>query len=329
MKKFLIFALALTLVSCTPNILDTSSTPDTPKTLKILTFEDTPQLLSAAQSFLNTSEVKFHPDDYFDYLKISLNSENPPTLFAVENKDQITALRDNLEELSGETWVNNACPNTLANSTVDGRVYAMPANIKGWGFVYNSEILKKAGINPENLNSEKRLYEAVQILSDRIKKGDFKSDYPNLKNVFTCDDTQIPEKLQDIIDDFDTDGGIEALANEKAVIMFTDTDCYYKLSTPTAEKLKLLPITIDGEIEFKALLETTHYWAINKNATGEDKKTAKQFLLWLYTKDGREHLSNLKIINPIANLDDYDAKLPPLLKDFKTYADTAQTTPLP
>ncbi len=328
MKKVLIFLLALTLVSCTQTPQPASSVPDTTKTLEILTFSKTPELETTAKAFLPTAQIKTQTADYFDYLKISLEGENPPTLFALENQTQIQELKDKIEELSGEPWVNNACPNTLTDASVEGRVYAMPANIKGIGFVYNSEILKKSGINPENLNSLKRLYDAVKILSERIKKGDFKDDFPRLKNVFACeDDDLIPEPLKEIIDEFDTDGGIEALSNENAIIMLADTDIYYNVNPQTADKLRLLPITIDGEIEFKALLKTTHYWAINKNATDDEKKTAKEFLSWLYTKEGREHLTSLKYINPIANLDNIDPELPPLLDDFKIYADTAQTTP--
>ena len=83
----------------------------------------------------------------------------------------------------------------------------------------------------------------------------------------------------------------------------------------------------DGKIESKIILTPTHYWAINKNASYEQKKTAKEFLLWLYTGDGRQYLNTLNFINPITTFEEIP-ELPPLLKDLKTYADTAKTTTL-
>lgn len=337
MKKIIAFVLLLSLVGCTPPIEQPSSSEPAQKTLEILVPQKNPQFETIAKTFLKTATVKTQTDDYFDYLKIALTSDNAPTLFVLENAQQVKLLKDNIEELSGETWVNNACPNTLTDCAIDGKIYSMPSNIKGIGFVYNSDILTKAGINPENLNSLKRLYNAAQILSQRIENGEFKKEFPNLKDVFSIDEQTLSmfddtyfEELEDFIEDFSINGGADALANEKTAVMLTDTDVYFKvkeLNRETAEKLNLLPVTVDDKIEFKAILQTTHYWAINKNASEEQKKTAKEFLLWLYTKEGREHLNTLRIINPISTLDDY-TDLPPLIKDFKTYADTAQTITL-
>lgn len=328
MKKIIVLFLVLNLVGCTPSTQDTSSTQTPQKSLKILISQENSAFERVAKTFTQTAQVSAHPTDYFEYLKISLSSPNAPTLFILENAEQVKHLKDNLEELSGEAWVNNACPNTLTDAAIDGKVYSMPCNIKGIGFVYNSDILTQAGINPENLNSSQRLYNAFEILYERIKNGDFKENFPHLKTVL-CVDEQIPLTFEEL-SPFMSDGGVDFLANEKSAVMLTDTDVYFKvkeINEETADELNLLPITIDGEIEFKAILKTTHYWAINKNAAEDEKKTAKEFLLWLYTKQGREHLTSLKIINPITTLDDY-SNLPPLIKDFKTYADTAQTTTL-
>lgn len=329
MKKLLILILTLCLGACAPYTENTPSTPAPEQSLFILAPKGYEEIENVAKSYLENAQTKIQTDDYFDYLKIALNSENAPTLFIVEDKSQLMSLEEKLEELSGEEWVNNACVNTLASQK--GRVYSMPATLKGIGIVYNSEILKQAGINPENLNSLKRFYDTFEILEDRIEKGDFKETFPRLKEVFATDETATYfEELEELIDEYSEKHTLKDFANEKTVAILSDTDVYYKvkeINEQTAEKLNLLPITVDGKIESKIILTPTHYWAINKDASYEQKKTAKEFLLWLYTGDGRQYLNTLNFINPITTFEEIP-ELPPLLKDLKTYADTAKTTTL-
>ncbi len=331
MKKFLILFLILSLVSCSQTPTQTpSEAPE--KALLIFAPVD---VNAPAKAFLNTAQTKTQSEDYFQALSLQLSSDTPPTLFAVQNLEQLQKLKPNLEELSGEEWVNNSAPNTL--TPIDGKVYAMPATVRGIGIIYNSAVFEAAGINPENLNSPDRLLSCVSLLDAKIKNGDFKSEFPHLKSVFCIDEdfeknfekiTKTAEQNTDVLKSLLEQHSIRdenALSDENAVMTLADTDIYYKVETQTAEKLDILPLCIEDEIEYKILIETPLMWCVNKSASFEDKKTAKEFLNWLYTKEGREHLNSARLINPITNLDNADPKLSKIHTTLKTCTDTAQT----
>ncbi len=332
-KLALILILTLTLVSCESNINSTSSS-DHEQNLFIFAPKD---VTIPAKAFLKNAQTKIQTNNYSEALSVALSSENPPTLFMLENAEDVNNFKNHIEELSGENWVNNASPNTLL--TLNGKVYTMPATLRGVGIVYNTEILEYAGINPENLNSPDRLLSTVQILSEKIKNGGFSETFPDLRAVFSIDEdfddnfekvTKTASQNTDILKSLIESYAIKdenALENRKSIMTLSDTDTY------TSKSFDILPLCIKDEIEYKVLIETPLMWAVNKNASFEDKKTAKEFLGWLYTKEGREHLIALGFINPITNLDTTDAdieqKMPPIHKTLKILTDTAQTSKIP
>ncbi|MCG3057046.1 extracellular solute-binding protein, partial [Escherichia coli] len=50
--------------------------------------------------------------------------------------------------------IKDAFDNTLDPMTIDGKVYGQPMNLEGYGFTYNKELFKKAGIKevPQTLD---------------------------------------------------------------------------------------------------------------------------------------------------------------------------------
>ena len=128
--------------------------------------------------------MKEHPDvkinitsvgggsDYGAALKSKFSSGNEPTIFNVGGPQDVKDWKSKLEDLSKDKLVSEALPKTLDGVTKDGKVYGLPYNQEGYGFIYNKEIFKKAGIDPSTIKDYNSLVKAVEkINADKTKLG--------------------------------------------------------------------------------------------------------------------------------------------------------------
>ncbi|MBJ8193127.1 extracellular solute-binding protein, partial [Bacillus cereus] len=51
-----------------------------------------------------------------------------------------------LEDLSDQPWVKDLDDFARKPMTVNGKIYGQPMHLEGFGFVYNKDLFKKAGI---------------------------------------------------------------------------------------------------------------------------------------------------------------------------------------
>lgn len=123
-------------------------------------------------------------DDYGAALKAKFQSGSEPDIYNVGGPQDVEDWMGKLEDLSDEPWVDQALEGILSGATVDGKVYALPFNIEGYGFVYNKAIFADAGIDAAAINDFASLEEAVMTLDKKIKAGDLEEKYPLLEAVF-------------------------------------------------------------------------------------------------------------------------------------------------
>ncbi|PAB59691.1 ABC transporter substrate-binding protein [Anaeromicrobium sediminis] len=123
-------------------------------------------------------------DDYGAALKARFQSGNEPDIYNVGGPQDLKDWTSKLEDLSNEPWVEKALDGVLSGATMDGKVYALPFNIEGYGFVYNKGIFEAAGIDPTKIVDYASLEEAVKTLDGKIKAGELKEKYPTLEAVF-------------------------------------------------------------------------------------------------------------------------------------------------
>lgn len=110
--------------------------------------------------------------DYGAALKSKFSSGKEPTIFNIGGPQDVKDWQTKLEDLSSEGLVKEALPTTLDGVTVDGKVYGLPFNQEGYGFIYNKAIFEKAGIKAEELTTYAKLMEAVQKLdAEKSKLG--------------------------------------------------------------------------------------------------------------------------------------------------------------
>ncbi|WP_101772573.1 ABC transporter substrate-binding protein [Peptostreptococcus faecalis] len=100
--------------------------------------------------------------EYGPALKSKFSSGNEPAIFNIGGPQDVKDWENKLEDLSSSKLVNEALPKTLDGVTKEGKVYGLPYSQEGYGFIYNKEIFKKAGINAEELTTYAKLSEAVK-----------------------------------------------------------------------------------------------------------------------------------------------------------------------
>ncbi|PLR67648.1 MULTISPECIES: ABC transporter substrate-binding protein [Bacillaceae] len=85
--------------------------------------------------------------DYGAALKAKFASGEEPDIFNNGGFKELELWKEKLADLSGEPWVENVLPiGKVPMTDTDGKLYGMPVNLEGYGFVYNKDLFEKAGI---------------------------------------------------------------------------------------------------------------------------------------------------------------------------------------
>lgn len=70
-------------------------------------------------------------------------SGNPTTMMMLDTGD-VEKFKDRVLDLTSEPWMKDAVENSTAATTFDGKNYAFPLAIEGYGFIYNQEVVDQA-----------------------------------------------------------------------------------------------------------------------------------------------------------------------------------------
>ena len=131
------------------------STSDEIKTVKVFQFK------TEIVDGLNELKVEFEQEypnikldiqtvgggaDYGASLKTKFASGDAPDIFSNGGYAEMNMWFDRLEDLSDQPWVEDLVPLAKEPMTKDGKVYGMPMNLEGWGFIYNKDLFEQAGI---------------------------------------------------------------------------------------------------------------------------------------------------------------------------------------
>lgn len=113
-------------------------------------------------------------DDYGSALKAEFQSGKEPAIYNIGGPQDTLDWIEHLEDLTDTDLAKEAVDNTLGAVTKDGKVYGYPLALEGYGFIYNKNIFKKAGIDPEEITTFAKLEEAAKTLDS--KKGELGID---------------------------------------------------------------------------------------------------------------------------------------------------------
>lgn len=101
--------------------------------------------------------------DYGAALKAKFASGEEPDIFNNGGFKELELWQEKLADLSGEPWVEHVLPiGKVPMTAEDGKLYGMPVNLEGYGFVYNKDLFEKAGI--------KEAPKTIEELKDASKK---------------------------------------------------------------------------------------------------------------------------------------------------------------
>ena len=365
MRKFLAMVLVVVLCGCTQNTTPNPSSRLTEQTeIRLVCTQNSEQLEKVITAFekenpeIAVTVVEIDESDNFALAAKALFSGNNYPALVLTEAEYLNGLSQHLADLSAETWINTAVPNSLNEVVGQNGIIAVPAEIEGIGFVYNKVVFERAGINPENVNSLDRLISTAEYLSEKIPE--LRDEFENLTAVFEAPDEKTGEYLLNIVVSQECASSVELVKTdiemtfaESYRILF-DLQQYYSRKTSNSteqnmeevryiitlqshkitdgsaelsQDLGVLPVSVLGASQDSIILNVPSFWAINKNATRQEQTAAKKLLFWLYNSETGTKLlaEELRWLSPFNN----SVKIPdnPLAEKIKIYAVSGKTMP--
>jgi raffinose/stachyose/melibiose transport system substrate-binding protein len=107
--------------------------------------------------------------DYGAALKAKFASGEEPDIFNNGGFKELELWKEKLADLSEEPWAEHVLPIGKVPMTdpEDGKLYGMPVNLEGYGFIYNKDLFEEAGITePPTTISE------LKDASEKLKAKD-------------------------------------------------------------------------------------------------------------------------------------------------------------
>ncbi|MGD6991042.1 ABC transporter substrate-binding protein [Sutcliffiella horikoshii] len=104
--------------------------------------------------------------DYGAALKAKFASGEQPDIFNNGGFKELELWKEHLADLSEEPWAEHVLPIGKVPMTdpADGKLYGMPVNLEGYGFIYNKDLFEEAGIAepPTNITELKAAAEKLE-----------------------------------------------------------------------------------------------------------------------------------------------------------------------
>lgn len=259
--------------------------------------------------------------NYLDELKARFAANKGPDIFPNGGYEDAKAWRMYLEDLSDQPWVKHAYEEALVPMTMDGKIYGMPINYEGYGFIYNKDLFAKAKIHKlpttlTELTVAAEKLDAIGITPFAVGYSDSwffvlmlniafaQQDDPDAFIQALKNGTQTIEgnkKFEDVIrmldltvqygnkdfltTDYNTE--IELFATGKTAILKEGNWVQSKIDQITPNmNIGFLPMSINDDVGNDVLpIGVSNNWAVNKESSPEKKKEAKKFLNWMVSSE--------------------------------------------
>ncbi|MFC3883648.1 ABC transporter substrate-binding protein [Bacillus songklensis] len=261
--------------------------------------------------------------DYAAALKAQFASGNEPDIFNNGGYQEAKIWKEKLEDLSDQPWVKDAYETALEPMTMDGKVYGQPLNLEGYGFIYNKDLFKKAGITEtpktlSELEAASKKLKAAGITPFSVGYGEWWVIGQHLLNLAFAQQED-PDAFIKGLDE----GTAKIAGNEKfdQLVNLLDLTVKYgnknPLTTdyntqvtqfaagetamvqqgnwvqPMIDKITPnmnigfipMPINDDAAANDKLQVGVPNNWVVNKNAPDADKQAAKDFLNWMVSSE--------------------------------------------
>lgn len=257
-------------------------------------------------------------DGFNEALKVRYAANTPPAAHLNGGGTELDLFHKHLEDLSDQEWVKNALDGTLDQFTRDGKIYAAPYSIEGYGMIYNPDIFEKVGITdlpdtlPELRGAAEKIKQAgITPFSNGFKAlwvlgahnfnmplalqpdpNQFIKDLNAGKAKFT--DNKVFDEWFGFLDLVIEYGNKDSLATTwlKQQTMFANLEVAMTkqgnwatgsiLKVNSNVNMGFLPISLNSE-PGKVYFGVPGGWSVDKNSPYKER--AKHFINWMYTSD--------------------------------------------
>lgn len=306
--------------------------------------------------------VESASDNYNTSLKTKFTGGEAPDIFTLTGYEDAKMWSSNLEDLSGEPWVENMVEQAKEGIIVDGKVCGFPTSVEGWGYMYNKKLFEQAGIKtlPTTMTefkevcsqlSDAGIQPVTECYMDWYQAGMFmvnagiaRQDDPmafinglndggktfvgdpiftELANFLLYDVSQCKSPMNT---DFNTQMA-QFTSEEVAVTAGGNWNqpALDAVSKDIESGLMPFPINDDSEANDKLYVGIAGYWGVNTNSPV--KEEAKEFLEWLATtEEGQSCMTkDLQLIPAFTNFSADAESIGDLGTDVSKYVQEGKT----
>jgi len=259
--------------------------------------------------------------DYGAALKAKFASGDEPDIFNNGGYNEAQLWKDRMEDLSDQPWVADLSDNVKDPMTMDGKLYGLPMNIEGYGFLYNKALFEQAGITeiPTTLTELRAAAQKLQdagivpfengyqewwVIGQHLVNGAYaKQDDPDK---FIADwregktsvvDNEIFNQWIDLVDltmEFSNDRPLTTDYNTQmtefasGMAAMTQQGNWTQVQIDGIDpELQIgvlpMPINDDEALNDNIFVGVPNNWVVNKNSA--NKEEAKKFLEWMVTSE--------------------------------------------
>lgn len=234
-----------------------------------------------------------------------------PTLFTVEDEDQLQDLVDVCVDLAG-TNATHHIQNWDLTLKIGRKMCGLPLEVEGYGLIYNDELLRKVGVTAADITSFAKLTEVVRNIAgntalkfDPFGCVDMNSAAVSLLGTIGGDlrpfwdlYTQNTACSNIMADD---DGPMEEMSEGKGVFCIGSTKEFEMLSTMSEGNLNIMPLYIGAEGEnLRGLcVRVENYLCVRNDVDALDRKATLDFLDYLTHPEGEAvPIDRLEVFTP-------------------------------
>ncbi|MDH6426312.1 ABC transporter substrate-binding protein [Paenibacillus odorifer] len=299
--------------------------------------------------------------NYLDELKARFAANVGPDIFPNGGYEEAKAWSRYLEDLSDQPWVEQAYDEALEPMKMDGKIYGMPINFEGYGFIYNKDLFAKAGITPlpttfTELKEAAKKLKAIGVTPFSVGYSDHwffvlllniaiaQQEDPDAFIQGLNNGTQsfrANKEVKDVIrmldltvqygnENFlttDYNSEVELFATGRTAILKQGNWVQSKIDQISPNmNIGFLPMPINDSAENNALpVGVSNNWAVNKESSPEKKKEAKKFLNWMVSSEtGKKFMKDrFHFISAFKNIE--TDRSGALVKDLMRYVDEQKT----
>lgn len=234
-----------------------------------------------------------------------------PTMFTVSSQDELEEYKDLCVELGGINATHHLRDWSLA--LYDGRkMCALPAEIEGFGLIYNAELLRQAGKTPADIDSFAKLTETVQIIdsTSALKFAPFACINTHGRELDLL--AALGDNIRPFWDLYAANtacdevvyigsGDHDELEKGTAAFCIGSTTDYGKAAASSDGALDIMPLYLDGGNEGAQGLcvNVRSYWCVRNDVDALDIEATLAFLDYLlHPQENGVPVDSLEICTP-------------------------------